>query len=218
MKPHARSIMLEKPCTTGFYKKYGSISKFGKGRPRILSLRSGRRQQRGMTLLVGLILLVMLMVISVVGFRNTTLSERMTGNVVDRNTSFQSAENAGKEALAVIEAGSFNGATLGHYSPALSGGGNTNFWNQGAGAVTATCATTTPFSWTSCAAAVTTKYTNNAENAKYVIELLSQSTVSSGGSTTTTTNYRVTSRSTGGSGNAEVVLQVLYTKAVTTTP
>jgi type IV pilus assembly protein PilX len=218
MKPHARSIMVEKSCTTGCYKKYSATPKFSKAGRRGLSLRRGRGQQRGMTLLVGLILLVMLMSISVVGFRNTTLSERMTGNVVDRNTSFQSAESAGKEALAVIEAGTFNAATLGHYNPALSGGGNTSFWNQGAGAVTAACTTTTPFSWTSCAAAVATKYTNNAENAKYVIEQLSQTTVSSGGSTTITTNYRVTSRSTGGSGNAEVVLQVLYTKAITTTP
>ncbi|WP_175541834.1 PilX N-terminal domain-containing pilus assembly protein [Polaromonas sp. YR568] len=210
--------MVETSCPLDCYKKYRNTPKFGKGRRRIPSLRSGRGQQRGMTLLVGLILLVMLMSISVVGFRNTSLSERMTGNVVDRNTSFQSAENAGKEALAVIEAGSFNGATLGHYNPALSGGGNTNFWNQGAGATTSTCTTTTPFSWTSCAAEVTTKYTNNADKAKYVIEQLSQTTTSSGGSTTTTTNYRVTSRSTGGSGNAEVVLQVLYTKAITTTP
>lgn len=169
-----------------------------------------------MTLLVGMILLVMLMVISVVGFRNTTLSERMTGNVVDRNISFQSAENSGKEALQVIESGSFNPATIGHYSPALASGGTTNFWTQGDGVTVATpatgCPTTTPFSWTSCAVAVTTKYANNANNAQYVIELLTQ--VSSGGSTTST--YRVTSRSTGGSGNAEVVLQVLYTK--TTTP
>jgi type IV pilus assembly protein PilX len=212
MKPHARSTMLEKSCTAGCPKKYSNTTTPDKRRLRVSSLKSGRGQQRGMTLLVGLILLVMLMMISVVGFRNTTLSERMTGNVVDRNTSFQSAENSGKEALQVIESGAFNPATLGHYSPALTNGGNTNFWNQGAGATTATCLTTTPFSWTSCAASVTTKYANNAESAQYVIELLSQ--VSSGGSTTT--NYRVTSRSTGGSGNAEVVLQVLYTK--TTTP
>lgn len=177
---------------------------------------SSRQRQRGITLLVGLILLLMLMVISVIGFRNTTLSERMTGNAVDRNISFQSAENAGKEALQVIEAGSFNAATIGHYSPPLGSGGNTDFWTQGAGATVGSpatgCPTTTPFSWTSCSAAVATKYANNAANAQYAIELLSQ--VASGGSTVST--YRVTSRSSGGSGNAEVVLQVMYTR--TTTP
>jgi type IV pilus assembly protein PilX len=172
------------------------------------------RAQGGMTLIVGLVLMAMLMVISVIGFRNTTLSERMTGNVVDRNVSFQSAESAGKEALAAIEAGEFSTSTLGHYAVPFAEGGSSNFWDQGAGAtISATaCATTTPFSWTSCAASVGTKYASNSENAKYVIELVSA--VPSGGSTVST--YRVTSRSTGGSGNAEVVLQVLYLR--TTTP
>ncbi|HYW55701.1 MAG TPA: PilX N-terminal domain-containing pilus assembly protein [Polaromonas sp.] len=161
-----------------------------------------------MTLIVGLVLLVMLMSISMIGFRNTTMSERMTGNVVDRNFSFQSAESAGKEALELIESGGFSAGTLGHYGAPLSEGDNASFWTQGAGATTSTCTTTTPFSWKSCAAAVGTTYANNAEGAKYVIELLS--TVVSG--TTTTRTYRVTSRSTGGSGVAESVLQVMYVK------
>lgn len=172
------------------------------------------RRQRGMTLIVGLVLLAMLMVISVIGFRNTTLSERMTGNVVDRNVSFQSAESAGKEALALIESGGFAATNLGHYATPFAEGGTSNFWDQGDGAtvsVTA-CPTTTPFSWVSCAASVGTKYTNNSDNAKYVIELVSA--VTGGGNTVYT--YRVTSRSTGGSGKAEVVLQVMYIK--TTTP
>jgi type IV pilus assembly protein PilX len=176
---------------------------------------ASRNRQGGMTLLVGLILLVMLTVISTIGFRNTTLSERMTGNAVDRNVSFQSAESAGKEALQVIESGAFNAATLGHYAVPISQGGTTTYWTQGAGATgvtTANCPTTTPFSWRSCSANVATRYAHNAANAQYVIELLTQ--VSSGGSTVST--YRVTSRSTGGSGNADVVLQIQYVR--TTTP
>lgn len=167
-----------------------------------------------MTLIVGLVLLVMLMGISMIGFRNTTLSERMTGNVVDRNFSFQSAESAGKEALEVIESGAFAVSNAGHYATPFAEGGGTSFWTQGAGATVATalCATTTPFSWASCAASVASNYASNSESAKYVIELISA--VSSGGSTVST--YRVTSRSTGGSGKAEVVLQVMYIR--TTTP
>lgn len=167
-----------------------------------------------MTLLVGLVLLVMLMVVSVIGFRNTTLSTRMTGNVVDRNLSFQSAENAGKEALQVIESGGFGVAHPGHYDPPLPGAGSTSFWTQGPGASvsTANCASTTPFSWKSCAASVGTRYAGSAENARYSIELLSR--VASGGSTVSI--YRVTSRGTGGSGDAEVVLQTIYSH--TTTP
>jgi type IV pilus assembly protein PilX len=172
-----------------------------------------RKHQSGMTLMVGLILLLMLTVISTIGFRNTTLSERMTGNSVDRNVSFQSAESAGKEALQVIESGLFNAATLGHYAVPISQGGTSTFWTQGDGAAgVANCATNTPFSWRSCSANVAARYANNAANAQYVIELLTQ--VSSGGQTIST--YRVTSRSTGGSGNADVVLQIQYVR--TTTP
>lgn len=180
-----------------------------------------RRNQQGMTLLVGLILLLMLSVLSTIGFRNTTLSERMTGNSVDRNVSFQSAESAGKEALQLIEAGLFSVANPGHYGAPLTQGGTTAYWTKGDGAAvasTAECLTTTTFRWiapdpgVNCAASVPTKYTNNQDKAQYVIELLTQ--VSSGGSTLST--YRVTSRSTGGSGKADVVLQTIYQR--TTTP
>lgn len=166
-----------------------------------------------MTLLVGLVLLVMLMVVSVIGFRNTTLSTRMTGNAVDRQVSFQSAENAGKEALQVIESGGFGISHAGHYDPPLAGAGGTPFWVRDAGASVplAACTTTTPFNWTSCAAQVATSYTGNAERARYVIELLSQQV--NAGSTVST--YRVTSRSTGGSGDAAVVLQTIYSRTAT---
>jgi len=170
-----------------------------------------------MTLLVGLMLLLLLTVISTIGFRNTTMSERMTGNSVDRNVAFQSAESAGKEALQVIESGAFSAATVGHYDTPLAQGGTTAHWTQGDGAEATNCAVDAPFRWLStgtvkCAVAVGTKYANNANKAQYVIERLTQ--VASGGSTTST--YRVTSRSTGGSGNADVVLQTLFVR--TTTP
>lgn len=173
-----------------------------------------RKSQRGMTLIIGLVLLVMLISIGMIGFRNTTLSGRMTGNLLDRNVSFQSAESAGKEALQVIESGGFSTAALGHYDPPFSEGDNGNFWTQGAGATVAAgaCVATTPFSWTSCAASVGTPYANNSESAKYVIELVSTVV----GATTTARTYRVTARSTGGSGAAESIVQVMYVQ--TTTP
>ena len=206
--------MSKKPATVTYGKSNSKLPLLGEGKTRFLSTRR-RQGQRGMTLIVGLVLLVMLMVISVIGFRNTTLSERMTGNVVDRNVSFQAAESAGKEALQVIESSGFAAANAGHYVAPFTGGGSTNFWTQVSGAAGDVCtAATTPFSWisTSCSAEVTTIYANNVAKARYVIELLSA--VASGGSTVST--YRVTSRSTGGSGNAEVVLQVIHLR--TTTP
>ena len=190
------------------------------GKMRFLPTIHQRQAQRGMTLIVGLILLVMLMVISVIGFRNTTLSERMTGNAVDRNVSFQAAESAGKEALQVIESAGFAAANAGHYVVPFAGGSNSNFWTKISGSAGDVCtAATTRFSWisTSCSAEVTTIYANNSAKARYVIERLSEVVTPASGATPekTVSIYRVTSRSTGGSGNAEVVLQVMYTR---TTP
>lgn len=194
---------------------------------RVNTFNIGPAKQSGMTLLIGLILLAMLTVISIIGFRNTTLSERMTGNSVDRNISFQSAENAGKEAIGLIVAGTGGGAgqfnpgtTSGHYASAIAGGGNSGHWTAGAGttgAAAATCAVTVPFNWASCSAAVPTRYSGNSENAQFAIELLSSTTPSApGGSVTATVSptsiYRITSRSTGASGNAEVILQTIYTR------
>lgn len=180
-----------------------------------MKLKKRSAKQKGMTLIVGLILLMLLTIISTIGFRNTNLSERMTGNAVDRNVSFQSAENAGKEALQLIESGLFNPANVGNFALPIAQGGTSSFWTQGKGAANvslASCPTTVPFSWQSCAAQVGTKYSNNAIKAQYAIELLTQ--VSSGGSTVST--YRITSRSTGGSDLADVVIQTMYVR--TTTP
>jgi type IV pilus assembly protein PilX len=174
------------------------------------ALRAG---QRGMTLLVGLILLMMLTMVGTIGFRNTTLSERMTGNTFDRNLSFQAAESYGKEAVTLIlSPGGVTGLTAGYYATPLARGGSDDFWTKGDGATVSAgaCATTTPFSWTSCAATRTTSYSNGV-GAQGVIELLK--TESSGGSTTL--SYRITTRSRGGSGNAEVVLQSQYVRVTT---
>lgn len=169
---------------------------------------TSRGRQRGMTLLVGLMLLLLLTVISTIGFRNTTMSERMTGNSVDRNVAFQSAESAGKEALELICTNQFVPGTTGHYSVPIASGGTTNFWTQGDGAEAANCTTDTPFRWLTtgtvkCAAAAATKYANDAKNAQFVIERVKQGSIAAN----TRTEFRVTSRSTGGSGNADVVLQ-----------
>ena len=186
------------------------------GQKRNIALsRCGRSHQRGITLIVGVIFLAMLMVLTVIGFRNTTLSERMTGNAFDRNTSFQSAENAAKEAEDALKNlnpdrspdESPDESIKGYYKKPLPGGGDTDFWTQGEGVTIArsACETTKPFHWKSCSDSVKDEYkfeTNdneakNKQKAQYVIEKLVNST------------YRVTTRSTGGSGEAEVVLQMI---------
>jgi type IV pilus assembly protein PilX len=170
-----------------------------------------RRKQSGMTLIIGLMLLIMLSMIGVIGYRNTTLTERMAGNVQDKNISFQSAESAAKEALTFINAGSFTGSVAGEYSPSLSLGGNSSYWTQGDGSAIAStaCTTATSFGWLNCSKAVGSKYSNNARTATYVIELLSSVPASA---TETLTQFRVTARSLGGSGNAESIVQVHFSR------
>ncbi|MBM0107145.1 hypothetical protein JM946_20615 [Steroidobacter sp. S1-65] len=53
-----------------------------------------RRGQRGVALVVSLILLVMATLIGLAGVRGTTLQERMSANMYDRSLAFQRAESA----------------------------------------------------------------------------------------------------------------------------
>lgn len=170
-----------------------------------------KHKQSGMTLIIGLILLIMLSMIGVIGFRGTTLTERMAGNVQDKNISFQSAESAAKEALTFIAAGSFVGSVAGQYSPSLSLGGNSNYWTQGAGSsiAAANCTTASTFGWTNCSTPVGSLYSNNANTATYAIERLSSTPASS---TETVTFFRVTARSMGASGNSESIVQVHFSR------
>ncbi|HND98148.1 MAG TPA: PilX N-terminal domain-containing pilus assembly protein, partial [Plasticicumulans sp.] len=73
------------------------------------SLRAPRRE-RGAVLIMTLILLVVATLIALSAQRNTALEERMAGNLLDRNLSFQAAEAAlrgGESALAnAVAAGS----------------------------------------------------------------------------------------------------------------
>lgn len=56
------------------------------------------RTQSGMALVVGLIILLVMTLIGVAGMRNTTLTERMAGNLHDRNLAFQANEAILREA------------------------------------------------------------------------------------------------------------------------
>lgn len=55
---------------------------------------SGMAQQRGIALVVALVLLIAVTLIGLAGIRGTTLQEQMAGNFYDRETAFQAAEAA----------------------------------------------------------------------------------------------------------------------------
>ncbi|NWO08515.1 MAG: hypothetical protein HLX50_23250, partial [Alteromonadaceae bacterium] len=56
--------------------------------------------ESGSVLIVSLIMLLLLSLIGVAGMQNTTLQNRMTGNLQDRELAFQAAEAAIREAEA----------------------------------------------------------------------------------------------------------------------
>ena len=68
------------------------------------SLQPASTRQRGIALIVALVLLVIATLTGIAGIRNTTLQESMTGNMYDRALAMQSAEAALVAALAALSA------------------------------------------------------------------------------------------------------------------
>jgi type IV pilus assembly protein PilX len=64
--------------------------------------RSPRTQQRGATLVVVLVLLLLMTLLGLASLRGTLLEERMTSNLLDRSIGFQNAEAALREAEALV--------------------------------------------------------------------------------------------------------------------
>ncbi len=65
--------------------------------------RSVARAQRGLALVVSLVLLVVVTLLGVTGMQGTGLQERMSGNLYDRSLSMQAAEAALRAAETAIE-------------------------------------------------------------------------------------------------------------------
>ena len=72
--------------------------------PISLRFAPSRRNQRGVALIVSLILLVVVTLLGLAGMQNTSLQERMSGNMYDRSVAMQSAEAALRAAEAAISA------------------------------------------------------------------------------------------------------------------
>ena len=83
------------------------------------SVRFHRGSQRGISLLMSLLLLVVLSIATVAAIQTGGLQERIAGNTRDRTTAFNAAESALRDAESYLEATLnlpvFNGGTTGHY-------------------------------------------------------------------------------------------------------
>lgn len=166
-------------------------------------------RQRGITLILVLIFIVSLSLIAAVGMRNVGTGERVVANERDRSLAFQGAESAGREAVAKITDGTVTALATGNYTAPLPRGGNAEFWRTTSSLDVDTCASTDVtkrFNWTDCAAPASNTY-GNSEAPRYVVETLPPVVISP---TITEQWYRVTSRASGGSNQADVILQLMF--------
>lgn len=168
---------------------------------------SAMATQRGATLLVGLIMLLMMTVIGLAAMRGSSMQELMAGNMRDRNLAFQSAEAGLRAAEDVL-----NGATLpvfngSGYVQDIAGSKRTGFWNT--------------YDWAGESVLTDMGLARVAEQPRFVVEEVTSTAVNAGadgGAIDFAANlkaedivyYRVTSRGVGGTENAVVIIQSTY--------
>lgn len=161
--------------------------------------------QRGATLIVALILLLILTMVGVAGMQDTTLQEKMVGNMRDRNLAFQAAEaslRGGEKFLQAATVPAFNnsGGLINSAYPNLRAG-DPDFWDG--------------YPWASNSRAYGTTFSEISAAPRYVIEEVPTVLAPAGesikfGALKEIKSYRVTSRATGGTTDAVVILQSTY--------
>lgn len=166
--------------------------------------------QRGVALIISLVLLLVMTILGLAGVRSISSEERMVAQTYDRNVAFQAAESTLRSAETLIE--------LGQFEPVAGTGCVSN--GTGAYMVTvcgAPVATATPrwldstfTSWTPAAAVGTGSF---AITPDYFIEYLGN-TYPCGFDPVNSPNdckrYRITVRAKPGGGRAAVTLQSVY--------
>jgi len=163
--------------------------------------------QTGAVLIVSLIMLLLLTLIGVTSMQTTSLEEKMAGNMRDRDLAFQAAESA----LTLAE------ATLNPLPPAVLPtfvvAGTGGFYTADTTVDLSEAEILTDDFWTgNVATSTVTGLGNGIATPKYIIQImqpgLGLATCLDGSSGCT--NYRITTRATGGSTNAVVILESIY--------
>jgi type IV pilus assembly protein PilX len=139
--------------------------------------------QRGVTLIITLVMLVVVTLIAISSLRSTTMNERMAGNSRDRQRALQAAEAAVRTCLGQLE----NNNYLGTKSTPTAAGANP-VWEVAA-------------NWTSTVSTAVTMPTTAGLSAapRCMVETLG-----------TLGSYRVTGRAVGGATDTVVMLQATY--------
>lgn len=174
---------------------------------------SALRRQRGVTLVVALMLLIAVTLLGLASMRGTGMQERMSANLYDRAIAFQAAESALREAETLLNsgtAGPFDGTVTGLFGkPNPSGSGFENRWENSA---TVWAGATV---WWAAADAGTRARAAGAP--QYIIEDLGMwpstpdcDTVTTIASDCLKPRYRITARSAQVAGRPTVLLQTTY--------
>jgi type IV pilus assembly protein PilX len=173
-----------------------------------MSMRPALAQQRGAVLVIALLMLLVLTIVGVTVMQMSRMQERMAGNSRDVNLSFQAAEGSMRAAESSIR---LLGAR-----PVACSASPCNVWLDGS--VTGGATAQTPAWWTTNGRTFGLTATGGLREApRSIIEELGF--VRTDGGVVMGQDppdgrdfYQVTSRSTGGSGLAEIVLQSTYTR------
>lgn len=170
------------------------------------SMHSNITHHSGAVLIVSLIMLLLLTLIGATAMQTTTLEEKIAGNLRDKNLAFQAAESA----LNAAE------ATLNPSAPALSftDPGTGGFYSTASTIPTAPAILTDSF-WTAqpTATSSVTSLANVSIPPVYIIQKLPAACFKASCPLASDLSqpYRITVRATGGSTNAVVILQTVYT-------
>ncbi len=163
-------------------------------RPARLSLHGPRAAQRGVALVVGLILLLVLTLVGLTGMRSAVMEEQMAGHFRDRDLALQAAEAALRDAEAFIV-----------NNPITEGTGGTYDDTQGLLSRTTTEPDYLGMTW-SDSNSRSYSFTGVNEDPRYVIKMLTKTT--SGGQTITV--FRITARAVGRNPNTRVFIQSTF--------
>jgi type IV pilus assembly protein PilX len=177
-------------------------------------LHQTRQKQKGVTLFIGLIFLVMLSLLGLNAAQMSAMEEKMSGNTRSRDLAFQAAEAALKHVEQNLATGdnirTLIPAPANTTSSTVAGAGlrainmclpnSAAYWN-GTGAKDCN-SNTQYYTWDSTTARTTGHPLNQiAEQPMYVVERLPD--------VGTTERYRVTARGVGGDSNTVVILQTM---------
>ena len=179
-----------------------------------------------------LVLMVTLSLLTAIGLRGVITGERAVANERDRALAFQAAESASREAIDdILRVNNTVNPRTTSYPPTLPLGGNAEHWRTTSGLTVASdCKDPIPltdagikrYKWDkdkdaanpNCSVKASSKF-GNASEPRYVIELMPGVPISA---TQAECWYRVTSRATGGSQDADVILQVMVSNTINGLP